>query len=61
MLHFLPAPLRGAIALLLYAFNTIGCFITMLPFIFLKVIVFNEKQEIFLQRVSWCSVRHGSD
>ncbi len=48
MLYFLPAPLRGAIALLLYAFNTIGCFITMLPFIFLKVIVFNENARNFL-------------
>lgn len=42
MLRFLPAPLRGAIALMLYALNTIGCFTTMTPFILLKVIVIHE-------------------
>ena len=45
---FLPAPLRGAIALLLYAANTIGCFITMAPFIVLKVIVVHEGARNFL-------------
>ncbi|MGM0452391.1 MAG: acyltransferase [Thermodesulfobacteriota bacterium] len=40
MLKYLPAPLRGALALLLYSVNTIGCFVTMLPVIFLKVVLF---------------------
>ena len=48
MLGFLPAPLRAAIALLLYAGNTIGCFITMAPFIVLKVIVVHEGARNFL-------------
>ncbi len=48
MLHFLPAPLRGAIALLLYAVNTIGCFITMTPFMILKGIIFHEGARNFL-------------
>ena len=40
MLKYLPAPLRGIVALLLYSVNTIGCFVTMLPVIFLKVVLF---------------------
>ncbi len=39
MLSFLPGPVRGTIAILLHTLNTIGCFITMLPVIFLKVII----------------------
>ncbi|MGM0403438.1 MAG: acyltransferase [Thermodesulfobacteriota bacterium] len=51
MLHFLPAPLRGAIALFLYAVNTIGCFITMIPFMLLKAIVFHENARNFFTTV----------
>ena len=38
MLRLLPPPLRALIALILYTGNTIGCFITILPIIVLKVI-----------------------
>mgnify|MGYP006273099155 FL=1 len=38
MLRLLPPPLRATIALILYTGNTIGCFITILPLIVLKVI-----------------------
>ncbi len=39
MLHFLPPPVRGAVAISLYIVNTICCFTLMTPFIFLKVII----------------------
>jgi len=39
MLRLLPPPLRATIALILYTGNTIGCFITILPLIVLKVIL----------------------
>ncbi|MBS3759221.1 MAG: acyltransferase [Desulfobacterales bacterium] len=42
MLNFLPAPVRGVVALLLYTLNTIGCFVTMFPLILLKIIIFND-------------------
>ena len=48
MLRFLPGPVRGAVALLLYSANTIGCFVTMTPFILLKVIVFHETTRNYL-------------
>ncbi len=51
MLYFLPAPVRGAIALFLYAVNTIGCFITMLPLMLMKVIVFHENTRNFFTTV----------
>lgn len=42
MLSFLPGPIRGTVAILLHTLNTIGCFVTMLPVIFLKVIIPHE-------------------
>lgn len=42
MLRFLPGPVRGAIALLLYAANTVGAFTTILPFVILKTIIPHE-------------------
>ncbi len=48
MLHFLPAPMRGAIALLLYTINTTGCFLTMTPLILLKVIIPHDETRNYL-------------
>ena len=48
MLRFLPGPVRGAVALMLYTVNTIGCFVTMTPFILLKVVVFHEATRNYL-------------
>ncbi len=48
MLRFLPGPVRGAVALLLYIINTIGCFVTMTPFILLKITVFHEATRNYL-------------
>lgn len=65
MLHFLPAPLRGAVTLLLYTLNTIGCFAAMSPIILLKVILVHEKTRIFLTRglvgiaTAWVSINGG--
>ena len=42
MLRFLPGPVRGAIALLLYTGNTVGAFTTILPFVILKTIIPHE-------------------
>ncbi len=39
MLRYLPAPIRAGVTLLLYVINTIGCFITILPIILLKVLI----------------------
>ncbi len=39
MLRYLPAPIRAGVTLLLYVVNTIGCFITILPIILLKVLI----------------------
>ena len=51
MLRFLPAPVRGVIALMLYTLNTLGCFITMFPFILLKAILPLDRVRLFLTRV----------
>jgi len=48
MLRFLPGTVRGAVALLLYSVNTIGCFVTMTPFILLKAVVFHEATRNYL-------------
>ncbi|MFO7837925.1 MAG: acyltransferase [Desulfosalsimonadaceae bacterium] len=51
MLKFLPAPVRAGIAMLLYTFNTIGCFITMFPVILLKVIIVHDRARLGLTKV----------
>jgi 1-acyl-sn-glycerol-3-phosphate acyltransferase len=48
MLHFLPGPLRAALALVLYTINTVSFFIIMLPLILLKVIIFHEGAKNFI-------------
>ena len=62
MLSFIPGPLRGAIALLLYAINTIGCFTTMTPIIVLKIISPHAGFRLWLTRglvflgTTWISI-----
>ncbi|MBA2881211.1 1-acyl-sn-glycerol-3-phosphate acyltransferase [Desulfosalsimonas propionicica] len=51
MLGFLPGPLRGAIALLLYTGNTVGAFTTLLPFVILKTLIPHEGTRHFLTRI----------
>lgn len=62
MLRFLPAPVRGVTALLLYTLNTIGCFITMFPFILVKAILPLERARLFFTKIlmvlgmAWISI-----
>jgi 1-acyl-sn-glycerol-3-phosphate acyltransferase len=42
MLKFLPGPIRGVLALLMYTGNTVGAFTTILPFVILKTIIPHE-------------------
>ncbi len=43
MFSFLPGPVRGGIALLLYTANTVGGVFTLVPFIVLKIAIPHEK------------------
>ncbi|MCF8028515.1 MAG: acyltransferase [Desulfobacteraceae bacterium] len=51
MLKFLPGPVRGTIALLLYTGNTVGGFTTLLPFVLIKAITPHEGLRHWLTRV----------
>ncbi|MFP4194805.1 MAG: acyltransferase [Desulfobacterales bacterium] len=51
MFSFLPGPIRGIIAFLLYTANTIGGVFTMIPFVVLKVIIPHEETRHQLTRV----------
>lgn len=50
MLNFLPAPILGIVSMLLFATNTIVFFLSMLPFILLKVIIPNATIRHYLTR-----------
>ena len=50
MLGFLPAPVLGVVSGLMFIINTLIFFMLMLPFILLKVIIFNETIRFHLTR-----------
>lgn len=54
MLAFLPGPVRGAVALLLYTANTVGGVGTLIPFILLKAVIPHEGVRHGLTRVITC-------
>ncbi|MFP3980195.1 MAG: acyltransferase [Desulfobacterales bacterium] len=51
MLKFLPGPVRGTIALLLYTANTVGGVTTLLPFILIKTLTPHEGLRHWITRV----------
>ena len=51
MLKFLPGPVRGTIALLLYTANTVGGFTTLLPFVLIKTLTPHEGIRHWITRV----------
>ncbi|MCF8037482.1 MAG: acyltransferase [Desulfobacteraceae bacterium] len=51
MLKFLPGPVRGTIALMLYTANTVGGFTTLLPFVLIKTLSPHEGLRHQLTRV----------